>query len=69
MNYFTLSNLAKFAVFVAIIKFAGEGGIGWNGHVLNMGHVDSSTYVMFLGPILGHNAWKEKGVNKDEPKV
>lgn len=57
MIFFTLDNLAKLAVAVAIVKFFGEGGITLFNHSFSFGHTDSTTYAMFLGPILGHAAY------------
>lgn len=63
MNYLTLPNLARLAVLVAIIKFTFE---GLTYGTFTLGHVDASTYTMFLGPILAHNAWNKKGVGGDD---
>lgn len=61
----TLPNLAKFAVLVAVAKFAVEGGVGVDGHILTLGHADATTYAMFLGPVLGHDYFTKKGNSND----
>lgn len=56
----SLETLAKFAVSAAIIKFTFEGGASFDTHTFSLGHADATTYAMLLGPVLAHNAYKNK---------
>jgi hypothetical protein len=65
-----MMTLAFLAGVACIIKFLFEGvSFTIMGHIVNLGHVDSMTYVSLLTPVLGAHSYIHVNGKKDEEEA